>query len=76
MKEIKLDPLELARIKFVADRDGSDAALAFVKQTMAQYRRALSQRNELGYRCGYGLSYRKELVSSCVVFRVYIRKNK
>lgn len=75
MKKIELDQMEVARINFVKNRDGEEAALAFVSQTMVQYKRALKQRNENGYRCGYGLSFRRELIQSCIVFRDYLRNH-
>lgn len=59
------------RLTFVDARDGTDACIAFAKQTYAQYRAARKQRP-----CKYGKAYRVELVVSCIVLRKFIRANK
>ena len=67
---------ERERLTFVEGRDGTPAAIEFARRTFKQYRAALAERNQGGFRSGYGLAYRKELVISCLVFRNYIRSNR
>lgn len=66
---------EHARLAFVAARDGEAGAIAFARQGMLVYRKALAERNRAGYRAGYGLAYRRELVESCLVYRRYLRNH-
>ena len=78
IKESTVTPthkLERDRISFLIIRDGIGGAVSFVKQTFKGYRSVMKNRNSAGYRCGYGLAYRRELVSSCVVFRRFLRDN-
>lgn len=65
--------LERDRINFLITRDGFDGALAFVNQTFKGYRAQLKIRNSSGFRAGYSLAFRRELVASCVVFRRFLR---
>ncbi len=62
------------RLAFVEARDGRASAGAFARQTLGIYRSALAQRNRAGFRCGYGLEYRRELVESCLALRRYLRE--
>lgn len=64
---------ELTRLQFLIERDGIDGAIAFAKQTLRTYRTHLKRRNKGGHRMGYGLAFRRPLVSSCVVFRRFLR---
>lgn len=73
---IEIEAAENARIQFVAERDGKVDALEFARRIVWQYRQALAQRNDAGFRAGYGLAYRRELVISCVALRKIIRSSK
>lgn len=64
---------ELERLSFVEARDGKEAAISFAKQGLYVYRAALKERNQLGFRTGYGSAYRPELIFSCIVYRRYLR---
>ena len=66
---------ELNRLTFVARRGGRQSALDFARQGIKQYRGALAQRNRGGHRTGYGLSFRKALVQSLLVYRAFLRGN-
>jgi hypothetical protein len=66
---------EIDRLRFVTARDGLEGAIKFAQQTHNVYRAQLKQRNQAGYRCGYGLAFREELVASRVVFRRFLRDN-
>lgn len=56
---------EAKRVKFVADRDGEEAARAFCRQTLKAYRIELKRLPNHPFRRG--------LIHSCIVFRRYLR---
>mgnify|MGYP006371828613 FL=1 len=66
---------EIDRLTFIARRTGRESALDFAKQGIKQYRGALAQRNRGGHRTGYGLSFRKALAQSLLVYRAFLRGN-
>ena len=53
-------------------RAGVAEAIQFAKRTLHIYRMAV-KKNSRGIRSGYGSTYRRSLVLSCLVFRSYIR---
>ena len=68
----KITESECSRILFVEKRDGVAEAIQFAKRTLHIYRMAV-KKNGRGIRSGYGSTYRRSLVLSCLVFRSYIR---
>lgn len=68
----KITESECNRILFVEKRDGVAEAIQFAKRTLHIYRMAV-KKNSRGIRSGYGSTYRRSLVLSCLVFRSYIR---
>lgn len=68
----KITESECNRILFVEKRDGVAEAIQFAKRTLHIYRMAI-KKNSRGIRSGYGSTYRRSLVLSCLVFRSYIR---
>lgn len=75
-RQIDIEASEEARMQFVTQRDGMGAALEFARRIMGQYRSALAERNDAGFRAGYGLAYRRELVISCLALRRILRSSK
>lgn len=67
---------EHERFAFVQARDGREAALDFARRILQQYRAALAERNQAGFRTGYGLAYSRELAISCSVLRAILRTAK
>ena len=70
--DTKTTESECNRILFVEKRDGVAEAIQFAKRTLHIYRMAVKKNNR-GIRSGYGSTYRRSLVLSCLVFRSYIR---
>ena len=70
--DTKITESECNRILFVEKRDGVAEAIQFAKRTLHIYRMAV-KKNSRGIRSGYGSTYRRSLVLSCLVFRSYIR---
>ena len=70
--DTKITESECNRILFVEKRDGVAEAIQFAKRTLRIYRAAV-KKNRRGIRSGYGSTYRRSLVLSCLVFRSYIR---
>lgn len=70
--DTKTTESECNRILFVEKRDGVAEAIQFAKRTLHIYRMAV-KKNSRGIRSGYGSTYRRSLVLSCLVFRSYIR---
>ena len=70
--DTKTTESECNRILFVEKRDGVAEAIQFAKRTLHIYRMAVKN-NSRGIRSGYGSTYRRSLVLSCLVFRSYIR---
>jgi len=64
--------LEAERLRFVEERDGQSGARDFALRTLRLYRAAV-RRGKDGHRSGYGSSYRRALVLSCLDFRAYLR---
>ncbi len=64
---------EQQRLAFVEQRDGLAMAREFAQQGLTVYRRWLNKRNGFGRKSGYGRAYQRELVSSCLVYRCYLR---
>jgi hypothetical protein len=56
---------EVARLAFVAARDGLPAAEEFARRGLGLYRVAL--------RTPYGKAYRRTLVESCIIYRQFLR---
>ena len=73
--DTKTTESECNRILFVEKRDGVAEAIQFAKRTLHIYRMAV-KKNSQGIRSGYGSTYRRSLVLSCLVFRSYIREIK
>ncbi len=67
---------EQERIAGVMQANGVMAGINFARQGLKQYRGALAQRTRQGKRTGYGLSYRFELVVSCLTYRAFLRSFK
>ena len=66
---------EQQRIAFIEDRDGSQAAMNFVKTTYDTYRRSLTQSRKRGHQKPHHASlpeYRPGFIRSCVEFRAYM----
>lgn len=65
---------EEKRIAFVEERDGPEAAYAFVVQTYKIYKKALMLSRKRGCERPHFASlpeYRRNFIESCVVFRAY-----
>jgi len=59
---------ERGRIEFLLQRDGKEPTIHWVRRTFSIYRLALRSRS------GYGLAYRRELISSCRDFSRWLRQ--
>jgi hypothetical protein len=64
---------ERERLEFLENRDGERKALGFAKEKLHIYRRLLAHRDKNGNKTGLGVTFRREFVVSCIVFRDYIR---
>ena len=64
--DTKTTESECNRILFVEKRDGVAEAIQFAKRTLHIYRMAV-KKNSQGIRSGYGSTYRRSLVLSCLV---------
>lgn len=64
--------MEANRLALIEQRDGVPGAVAFATRTMQQYRQALKRRNGR-ISSGYGQAYRRQLLTSIMEFRRYIR---
>ena len=73
--DTKTTESECNRILFVEKRDGVAEAIQFAKRTLHIYLMAV-KKNSRGVRSGYGNTYRRSLILSCLVFRSYIRMMK
>lgn len=67
---------ELARIKFIEERDGIEGAIKFSKQTIGIYLKALKK--QANGRFGYAKDpkYQHLFVTSLLAFRNYLKQHK
>ena len=63
---------ETQRLRFVEERDGKEAALAFAKQTLQSYRKAAQTQKHFAH-C---MPFRPHFVASLIVLRKYIITSK
>lgn len=71
--------METARLAFVTNRDGLEAAVAFARRTLIVYRASLFRSRKRGFNPPHHASlveYRRGFILSCLSFRSFIRSNK